>query len=127
MNLGGIPAPGTDVCIADLAAGLEEDTVENLRNAGLFKGGDLILTKRDARDTKAVRRMEVENGTGRCRDHGPREIVALFGDSQRDFFELYEGDNTAQALMQMDADPRWGTRFFVLPNPMYGQWERNYR
>lgn len=52
---------------------------------------------------------------------GPLRVVAWMGDNVRDFPGLDQpiwrrGD---------DAYAEFGTRFFLLPNPMYGSWEKN--
>jgi predicted secreted acid phosphatase len=51
----------------------------------------------------------------------PLEVVAFVGDNIRDFPGL------GQAIRaQPDAAfAPFGTRFFLLPNAMYGSWERN--
>lgn len=46
-------------------------------------------------------------------------IIALFGDDLRDFVERDVFDARRAELM-----PMFGARWFVLPNPMYGSWER---
>jgi 5'-nucleotidase (lipoprotein e(P4) family) len=49
------------------------------------------------------------------------EIVAFVGDNVLDF------PGPGQAIREQgdEAFAEFGTRFFVLPNPMYGSWERN--
>ena len=51
----------------------------------------------------------------------PLEIVAFVGDNIQDFPSL------SQAIRKQgdDAFADFGVRFFALPNPMYGSWERN--
>jgi len=51
----------------------------------------------------------------------PLEVVAFVGDNIQDFPGL------SQALRKEsdEAFAPFGVRFFVLPNPMYGSWERN--
>jgi 5'-nucleotidase (lipoprotein e(P4) family) len=51
----------------------------------------------------------------------PLEVVAFVGDNIQDFPGL------SQALRKEtdEAFAPFGARFFVLPNPMYGSWERN--
>jgi 5'-nucleotidase (lipoprotein e(P4) family) len=51
----------------------------------------------------------------------PLEIVAVVGDNIQDFPER------TQAIRERgdEAFADFGARFFVLPNPMYGSWERN--
>ena len=86
----------------------------------------MLLVKRDKSDAKDKRRACVEKAEDpRCKAAGPLPIVALFGDSARDFVELYgaEMNEKGRALMR----ERAGKGFFVLPNPMYGQWQKDYR
>ena len=51
----------------------------------------------------------------------PLEVVAFLGDNIQDFPGL------SQALRKEadEAFAAFGARFFVLPNPMYGSWEKN--
>lgn len=46
-------------------------------------------------------------------------IVAIVGDDLRDFIDRPDFEKRATELM-----PLWGTRWFLLPNPIYGSWER---
>ena len=98
-----------------------------MRSLGLFAEGDIVLSKTGKTDTKEVRRqcvMTGKNGTDtRCKTYEPMVIIAKFGDSLRDHFEIYGRD----AAMKSLDDPRWATEDFVLPNPMYGQWARDYK
>ena len=82
-------------------------------------------TKGDKQDTKLVRRQCVESGAGRCQAAGPLHILATFGDSLRDHRECY-GTSASRLRATAPQDSMWGTSQFVLPNPMYGQWERSY-
>ncbi|MBI4377022.1 MAG: hypothetical protein HY549_11295 [Elusimicrobia bacterium] len=119
---------GHVVFITDRRSSQEEATIENLGALGLFKDGDLLLGKIDKADTKEARRRCVEQGkrgqNPRCQARSPMPIIALFGDSFRDFEEKYEAQAYAA---RSDEDARWGGRFFVIPNPLYGQWERGYK
>jgi 5'-nucleotidase (lipoprotein e(P4) family) len=51
----------------------------------------------------------------------PLEVVAFVGDNILDF------PDASQALRGQGDElfAAFGTRFFVLPNPMYGSWEKN--
>jgi 5'-nucleotidase (lipoprotein e(P4) family) len=106
----------------------EKPTIENLRRFGLFKEGDIMLTKKGPGDTKEDRRRCLQNGTGRCKEHGPFVILALLGDNIRDFVPV-RGLEQAKRLRekQIPEDPNWGVKYFMLPNPTYGAWERDYR
>jgi acid phosphatase len=46
-------------------------------------------------------------------------IIALFGDDLRDFVE-----RDVFAARRAELTPLFGARWFVLPNPVYGSWER---
>ena len=46
-------------------------------------------------------------------------IVALFGDDLRDFVE-----RDVFAARRAELAPLFGARWFMLPNPVYGSWER---
>lgn len=122
------------VFISDRASALDADTVENLKKYGMYRVGDVVLSKQDKTDNKEVRRECVEKGdagTGpdsHCTAYqqtayAPMKIIAKFGDSLRDHFEVY-GKEAAEGTLDR---PEWGTENFVLPNPMYGQWARDYQ
>jgi 5'-nucleotidase (lipoprotein e(P4) family) len=49
------------------------------------------------------------------------EVLAYVGDNIRDF----PGRSQADRTKPDDAFAAFGTRFFLLPNPMYGSWEQN--
>ncbi len=103
-------------------------TIENMKAYGLFREGDIMLTRRDRSDTKEKRRQCLRQGTGRCAGYGPLTILALIGDNIRDFFEVYGADK-ARAYREevLPDDPHWGRSFFMIPNPNYGSWQRDYR
>jgi 5'-nucleotidase (lipoprotein e(P4) family) len=119
-------AGGKVVYITDRLTAQEAPTRENLDALGLFKDGDGLLVKKDAKDTKDVRRDCVEKGLERCKALGPRKIIATFGDSLRDHVEVY-GDAAKRLRGEAEGEPSWGATRFVLPNPLYGQWETGYQ
>jgi predicted secreted acid phosphatase len=51
----------------------------------------------------------------------PLEVVAFVGDNINDF----PGQSQAIRGQGDQAFTDFGERFFMLPNPMYGSWERN--
>ncbi len=106
----------------------EAATTANLRKVGLYQDGDPVLCRENKEDKKEDRRKCLESGTGRCQAYGPRVLLALFGDNIRDFMPM-RGLENAQKYRHEDlpADERWGTKYFILPNPNYGSWERDYR
>jgi 5'-nucleotidase (lipoprotein e(P4) family) len=82
---------------------------------------DVILCKPDAGPSDKNPRFEaVARGTTPA-GLPPLEIVAFVGDNIQDFPAL------SQAIRKQgdEAFAAFGTRFFALPNPMYGSWERN--
>ena len=79
---------------------------------------DLMLCKQDDGVSDKSGRFEaIERGTTSA-GMPPLEIVAFVGDNMLDFPAL------SQALRQQgdEAFAEFGTRFFMLPNPMYGSW-----
>lgn len=95
-------------------------TRENLTRFGLWNDADrLCLLTADAAYTKAVRRAEVAGGTGACAWEGQRaQVLVYVGDQLGDFPAAGEGDADA------GSDAAFGVRYFLLPDPMYGSWER---
>lgn len=124
-------AHGTIVFITDRNDGQRDATLLNLRNAGLFQDGDLLLTKKltprgTPPDTKDVRRKCVEEGRAgsdeRCKGIPPSKILATFGDSFRDHFEYYGADVQGRGGEEFDRCVA-AFKCYVIPNPMYGQWD----
>ena len=82
---------------------------------------DVILCKPDGGPSDKSPRFEaVARGTTPA-GLPPLEVVAFLGDNIFDFPGL------SQELRKQDdaAFAAFGARFFALPNPMYGSWERN--
>jgi len=106
----------------------EAATIANLKKHGLFEDGDTMLTRKERADTKVMRRQCLESGTGRCAATGPLKIIALFGDNIRDIMPM-RGWQNAQHYRdeELPNDPNWGVKYFMLPNPTYGSWERQYK
>jgi 5'-nucleotidase (lipoprotein e(P4) family) len=106
----------------------EKATVANMRRLGLFREGDIMLARRDKADTKEKRRQCLESGTELCQPRGPLVILALIGDQIRDVIPLRNKDE-AEVLrgQKISMEAEWGKKYFLLPNPMYGDWERDYQ
>jgi len=102
---------------------LDADTIANMEKLGLYRPGDIYLGKAAKDDTKDKRRECLISGKGRCEKWGPLALLALVGDQIRDFVEVTD---PAQVRELRDSgiplDPAWGERYFVIPNPMYGDW-----
>jgi 5'-nucleotidase (lipoprotein e(P4) family) len=89
-------------------------TSENLLAQGLPY--DLLLCQNDVAD-KQPRWTQIENGTA-SPDLGPLPIVMYIGDSIADF----PGGSQQLRDEPDSAFDDFGTRFVVLPNPVYGSW-----
>ena len=81
---------------------------------------DVMLCKPVSTSEKEPRFAAVENGTA-APPLPPLKIVMYIGDNIRDFPDLDQDIRDGAATVYAD----FGSRFFVLPNPMYGSWERN--
>ena len=96
-----------------------ESTIANLRSAGFPIADDAsnVLLRGDPRwpgREKSARREYL------AKTH---RIVLLLGDNLGDFMDGVAATPQArQALVAKYAD-RWGTRWFMQPNPTYGSWE----
>ena len=81
----------------------------NLKKLGLSSDNDIYLLRKDRTDLKSIRRKEVLTGTGRMKKHGAFKVLAWFGDAAHD--------------MPDDPKLKWGTQKFMMPNPVYGNWD----
>ncbi len=93
-------------------------TEENFRRHGIPY--DVILCRPAENGEKEPRWQAIEQGTA-APGLPPLEIVLWVGDNIQDFPDL----DQSLRLKPDDAFKEFGTRYFVLPNPMYGSWERN--
>ncbi|MCZ4693425.1 5'-nucleotidase, lipoprotein e(P4) family [Ancylomarina euxinus] len=91
-------------------------TLQNLKALGFpFADEAHMLLKTDT-SIKTVRRNKVSE---------THEILILAGDNIGDFDELFEDRNQNFGFETVDAHRAdFGKRFIILPNPMYGSWER---
>lgn len=90
-------------------------TYELLARHGFpIKGDDQLLLQSDVSD-KTPRRAQVSKNY---------EIVLLVGDNLNDFTNLFEGKTNEDKRKLVDEHKiDFGTKFIMLPNPMYGDWE----
>ena len=93
-----------------------EKTIQNLQAFGFpYADKDHILLKSDT-SVKTKRRNLVSES---------HDILILAGDNIGDFDEILEDRSTAFGFAKVDdMKEQFGKRFIVLPNPMYGSWEK---
>lgn len=96
----------------------EPATRDNLLSVGFPVSDelDVVLTvgEHGATSDKASRRARVAS---------THRILLLVGDDLGDFMSR-EGSVDERMQRVAENESRWGTSWFVLPNPMYGSWER---
>jgi 5'-nucleotidase (lipoprotein e(P4) family) len=101
---------GEEVCDA---------TRSNLRKVGLLY--DVVLCQPQGANSEKEPRWEMVTKGSASPDLPPLQIVLWIGDNIQDFPDL---DQTLRTRPD-DAFADFGVRYFVIPNPMYGSWERN--
>jgi 5'-nucleotidase (lipoprotein e(P4) family) len=106
--------------ITNRLEGTRVPTQENLALRGLWSDGDRLcmMNLADSAYTKGARRAEVAAGTGACGFGQPLTVLAFVGDQLGDVPRAGEPDADA------GRDEAFGVRYFLLPNPMYGGWDR---
>lgn len=96
----------------------KEGTAANLRKLGFPNVNDeTLLIRTDTKSSsKEPRRQSV---AARYR------VVLLVGDNLNDFSDIFENAKTGEARRSVTEEnkAKFGSRFIVLPNPMYGDWE----
>ena len=95
-------------------------TAANLKKLGFPDVSDqTLLVRTDASSSsKEPRRQSVS---------AKYRIVLLMGDNLNDFAEVFEKSRTVESRLAAveQNQSRFGTRFIVLPNAMYGDWENS--
>lgn len=107
---------GWVVVVTNRAEEACDATRDNLRRVGL--AADVVLC-RTTTDDKNPRFAAVAAGTGGL---PPLHVVLWVGDNIQDFPALTQAGLRGAPDRAFDD---FGRRFVVLPNPMYGSWERN--
>lgn len=94
----------------------EDPTVAILRAHHLPFRPERLLCKTTSGD-KAARRAQVASG---------HRVLLLIGDDLNDFVSVPPDPNIIESrIVAVDAHSRfWGERWYMLPNPTYGSWER---
>jgi 5'-nucleotidase (lipoprotein e(P4) family) len=95
-------------------------TRENLKRFGLWNDDDRLCLQKTPQHTKAQRRHEIVTGTGECAwPSQPVQVIAFVGDQLGDF------PAASEQIPQTGTDAAFGHVCFLLPNSMYGAWERS--
>lgn len=98
----------------------ENATRENLEKLGfpLAAGKDVLLTKNEREnwgsDKSSRRAFVAEN----------YRILMLFGDNLNDFIPAADISQQERSRLVEKHKEKWGRKWFMLPNPMYGSWEQ---
>lgn len=107
---------GKVVIITNRSAADCPATDDNLRSDGFAY--DAVLCQTDVSD-KNPRFQKVKDGTA-APGIGPLQVVMWVGDNILDFPDMSQDARNDESKL---AD--FGSRFIVLPNPMYGSWQKN--
>jgi len=101
--------------ISNRSINQKKETIENLQMIGFpFADAAHVLLKKNS-SGKEPRRLKVRES---------HEIVLLIGDNLSDFSMVFDNQSTASRNKKVDSlEAAFGTKFIVLPNPMYGDWE----
>ncbi len=90
-------------------------TIDNLKTVGFPDVSDETVLLRDKESSKEARRQSIS---------AKYRIVLLMGDNLIDFAGVFDGKSVADRFTETDkARSNWGTKWIVLPNAMYGDWE----
>ncbi|MCA8922680.1 MAG: 5'-nucleotidase, lipoprotein e(P4) family [Planctomycetes bacterium] len=104
--------------VTNRRAELKDATRKNLAALGfpLREDVETVIPRTESSD-KTARRAEL------CKDY---RILLLIGDSATDFSGAFvKQPNSRRNDLAHEQREWWGTRWIVLPNPMYGDWELN--
>ena len=108
---------GRIAIVTNRADSLCDVTRTNLEQVGVR--ADLVLCKPTGGSDKNPRFEMVQRGTAPGAT-GPLTVVAWVGDNILDFPGMSQAARQDPAMLAP-----FGSRWFILPNPMYGSWERN--
>jgi 5'-nucleotidase (lipoprotein e(P4) family) len=93
----------------------KQGTLENLRKCGFPQADESHLLLRTDTASKEQRRQKIAE---------THHIVLLIGDNLADFSSVFERKSVQQRNEEVDQrQADFGTKFIILPNPMYGDWE----
>ncbi len=93
-----------------------ESTLKNLRKYNFPNVDSAHFLAKTTESSKTLRRSKVSENY---------EILLLVGDNLLDFSDIFTNRENNYGLENVDANKQlFGDIFIILPNPMYGDWER---
>lgn len=93
-----------------------EGTLINLKLLGFPQAVESHILLKDDSSNKGIRRDQV------AEDHF---IVMLIGDNLIDFEDVFRMKNIEDRYLSVEKfKDEFGKKFIILPNPMYGEWEK---
>ncbi len=98
----------------------EAATRKNLETLGfpLDVAEDNVLTKGEREEWKT------SDKSGRREWVASRyRVAAVIGDDLNDFVDAHSASQQERDALVTRNAPEWGSRWFIIPNPMYGSWE----
>jgi acid phosphatase len=108
---------GRVAIVTNRADSLCDLTRKNLRSAGIAT--DLVLCQPPGESNKNPRFGRIQSGTA-VTGVPALTVLEWVGDNIQDFPLLSQAARNQATLLA-----EFGVRFFALPNPMYGSWEKN--
>jgi 5'-nucleotidase (lipoprotein e(P4) family) len=90
-------------------------TLKNLQQFGFPFADEAHLLVKTGSSDKEPRRQSIS-------EH--HNVLLLCGDNLSDFSNVFYRENRNTAAAVEEAKNEFGSRFIVLPNPMYGDWEK---
>jgi 5'-nucleotidase (lipoprotein e(P4) family) len=99
----------------------ESDTMENLKSVGISGIDEKnILLKNEYLDWGSEKKSRREYIAEKYR------IIMIFGDDLGDFIPNVKKNVTPEKRKEMadNYKANWGNKWFIIPNPMYGSWQR---
>jgi acid phosphatase len=104
--------------VSNRTAAQEAATIENLRILQMAATPDSLLSNGENGWTsdKSPRRSWVA---------AKYRVLALVGDDLNDFVSAADKTLKERATLASTNAAYWGARWFLLPNPMYGSWDRS--
>lgn len=106
--------------VTNRTSDLEAVTIANLsKELGFQVSADAVLCKNEKPEwtsDKSSRRCEI------CRTH---RVVCLVGDEFNDFAFIGKPPTNERLRLGQILSERWGNGWIILPNPLYGDWEKS--